>query len=163
MLNIREELSEALRAALAGQADDLLEQARWEMPKDAGLGDLACPIAFQLAARKRMPPPAAAKDLAAALTEKIAGSPLREAIDRVEAVHGFVNVHLSQLALARVLEHILREGERYGRSAAGAAQKVLIELVSANPTGPLSVAHGRQAATGDALGNVLAAAGYTVT
>ncbi len=163
MLNIRDQLSTLLRTVVADQADDLLDAAKWEMPKDATFGDLSCPIAFKLASRQRLAPPLVAKELARRLGELAVASPLSAWVERIDSVHGFVNVHLSQSALSSVLQQVFIEGGAYGTSRAGAGQRILIEFVSANPTGPLSVAHGRQAAVGDALGNVLRAQGYDVT
>src|SRR5581483_11888032 len=84
-------------------------------------------------------------------------------VKRVEiAGPGFINFHLSDEALHATVRAILAEGRDYGRSQRGAGERVIVEFVSANPTGPLHVGHGRQAALGDALSALLETQGYAV-
>lgn len=151
--------AEALRGldAAAGQA------AKWEIPKDAALGDLSSTVAFKLAASQRRAPAAVAEDLATTLRAHVKGSSIGSWIDRIEATRGFVNVFLSAPALAHVVRQVRRLGPRYGTSRAESSSRVLVEFVSANPTGPLSVAHGRQAVVGDALVRLLRSQGASVT
>ncbi|MBI3333723.1 MAG: arginine--tRNA ligase [Candidatus Omnitrophica bacterium] len=135
-----------------------------EIPKIRAHGDLATSAALQLASRLHRPPLEIAESLADRLRELLKASPLRESIERVEVKPpGFVNLFLSRAFLIGVLREVLRSGPRYGRSLLGSGKKAHLEFVSANPTGPLSVAHGRQAAVGDALANLLDFAGYRVT
>lgn len=119
-------------------------------------GDFACNIALSLAKTVRMKPRELAERIVAAL-------PAARPIARVEvAGPGFINFFLRSDALTQVVPVILAQGEAYGRGNAGHGRKVMVEFVSANPTGPLHVGHGRQAALGDALSALLEAQGYTV-
>jgi len=133
------------------------------LPRNVSHGDLVCSIAMQLASRRHKPPLQLAEALASALREKLKGSALEEAVDRLEVKPpGFINFFLSDRFLHSVLQEVLGRGADYGRVEVGQGRKAIVEFVSANPTGPLSVAHGRQAAVGDALANLLAFAGYQV-
>jgi arginyl-tRNA synthetase len=136
---------------------------RWEVPKEPSFGDLSSPAAFKLAADQRQPPPQVAQRLVAALQEMLQRTEAARWVDRIEATGGFVNVWLSPPALAETLLQIRRGRHRYGRSRLGRGRSIVIEFVSANPTGPLSVAHGRQAAVGDALARLLRSQGWRVT
>ena len=127
-----------------------------ERTRDAKNGDFATNVALTLAKAAQMPPCKIAEQIVAALPP----SPL---VERVEiAGPGFINFFLAPAAWQALVGEILRAGDAYGRSDAGRAQKVLIEFVSANPTGPLHVGHGRGAAYGSTLANVMGAAGYAV-
>lgn len=132
-----------------------------EIPRDKAHGDLASNIAMRLAPRLRRSPAEIA-----ALLIPLFGPLLEETklISRVEADprQGFLNFTLSPRALRWTLKQILTAVGSWGESKAGEGEKVLLEFVSANPTGPLTVAHGRQAAVGDALGNLLKKAGFEV-
>jgi len=128
-----------------------------EPPRDPAHGDLATNAAMVLARPARMNP----RELAALIAPKL------EAVAAVTAVEvagpGFINLRLSPDAWRDELTTILREGENYGRSDAGANERVNVEYVSANPTGPLHMGHCRGAVVGDALARVLEAAGFRVT
>ncbi len=127
-----------------------------ERTRDAKHGDFATNVALRLAKSARRSP----RELAQAIIAALPPSPL---LARAEvAGAGFINFFLTQDAYARELASIHELGERYGRSALGRGERVLIEFVSANPTGPLHVGHGRQAAYGATLANVLSAVGYDV-
>jgi arginyl-tRNA synthetase len=127
-----------------------------EHTRDPSHGDFASNLALRLAKTARSNPRALAQALIAAL-------PPSEAIAKVEvAGAGFINFFLAPGAYHRELERILRAPETYGRSNLGAGRKLLLEFVSANPTGPLHVGHGRHAAYGATLGNLLAAVGFEV-
>ena len=161
---LTETLTELLRQAVGRpDADADGDSLRWEVPKEPAFGDLSCPIAFRLAARRRQAPPHIAEQLVRALQAALPGSAGRGWVDRLEARSGFVNVFLSRAALAEVISQIRRQRGRYGTSRLGRGKTVLIEFVSANPTGPLSVAHGRQAAVGDAIARILESQGYAVS
>ena len=128
-----------------------------EPPRDPAHGDLATNAAMVLAKQARMSP----RDLASLIAPKLEAVP---AVTSVEiAGPGFINLRLSPNAWRDELRTILREGETYGRSEAGANERVNVEYVSANPTGPLHMGHCRGAVVGDALARVLEAAGFRVT
>jgi arginyl-tRNA synthetase len=166
MASIEDRLSQALRAALR-QGDLPVRQAGegslWEIPKDPTFGDLSNSIAFKIAAQRQQPPQRIAEGLCDALLASCREAGLEGWIERVEARAGFLNVFLSQAVLTQVLRGILRHGRRYGRHRLATPSSINIEFVSANPTGPLSVAHGRQAAVGDVLARLLRSQGYRVT
>jgi len=127
-----------------------------DRPNDPQHGDYACNVALQLArVLKRKP-----RDIAQAIVDALPASPL---LDRAEiAGAGFINLFLSLSFKQQLVPQILAEGAAFGRTTAGRRKKVQIEFVSANPTGPLHVGHGRGAAYGASLGNVLDAAGFEV-
>jgi len=127
-----------------------------EVPKREGQGDFSTNFALVAAGVDRRKP----RDLAGQFVALLTGQPI---FDRVEiAGPGFINLFLSKDLWATVLEPIYQQDERFGRCDLGAGQRVLVEFVSANPTGPLSVGHGRNAVLGDAIARVLAASGYEV-
>lgn len=140
---------------LSGPVDPqmiVLDRAR-----DSAHGDFASNIAMRLAKTAGKPPRVIAEAIIAAL-------PASPIVERVEvAGAGFINFFLAKDLYARELVRIHEAGEAYGRHRPEHPRKVLLEFVSANPTGPMHVGHGRQAAFGDALGNLLAAAGDVVT
>jgi len=166
---IEDQLSQALRAALRSSAafsdTESLPEAtlRWEMPRDPTFGDLSNAVSFKVAARRKQPPQRIAEELSTAFLASCQRDGLSPWIDRVEAKGSFLNVFLSQAALTRILRDILRQRERYGTRRLAQTPSVNIEFVSANPTGPLSVAHGRQAAVGDVLARLLRSQGSQVT
>ncbi len=133
------ELQALLPQALEHEDPEAVQSARWEVPKDASLGDLSCAVAFKLASKRRQPPHQVADVLARELQQRVDASPLKGRIDRFEAVRGFVNAFLSQEALTEVVTEILQDGETYGTTRLGEGRKVLIEFVCANPTGPFWV------------------------
>jgi len=127
-----------------------------ERARDPAHGDLACNVAMLLARAARRKP----RELAEAIVGALPDSAL---IQRAEvAGPGFINVFLSPTAYHGVIGQILDEAEGFGRSDVGAGQRVQVEFVSANPTGPLHVGHGRGAAYGATLANLLAATGFQV-
>ena len=154
-----------LRAHVAGLLEAALAQIApgppgvaivVERPKQALHGDYACSSALQLAKTMKRSP----REIAAALIAALPSSPY---IAKAEiAGAGFINVFLKPEVKRAVLPHILALGAEYGRSHAGQRKKVQVEFVSANPTGPLHVGHGRGAAFGASLANVLAATGFDV-
>ena len=128
-----------------------------ERTRDSKNGDFATNVALTLAKAAQMPPRKIAEQIVASLPP----SPL---VERVEiAGPGFINFFLAPGAWQALAGEILRAGAAYGRGDAGRGRKVLIEFVSANPTGPLHVGHGRGAAYGSTLASVMDAAGYSVT
>src|SRR5690242_13722367 len=150
---------DTIRAALVsaarslGAPDDL--DPVLERPKDPSHGDWATNLAMTLARPLRRKPADIARDLVAQLDLAAAG------IERVEiAGPGFINFHVAAGTTAGALGDILARGPTYGSSNAGASCPVNVEFVSANPTGPLHVGHGRQAALGDAIASLLEFTGW---
>jgi len=129
-----------------------------ERPRDTGHGDLATNLALLVGKTRKANPRKVAEEVVAALALP-AGLVSRTEI----AGPGFINFWLAQDALASQLQAIVRAGKGYGRSAAAVRQRVNVEFVSANPTGPLHVGHGRGAALGDAIASLLTWAGHEVT
>ena len=127
-----------------------------ERPGDSEHGDYATNVALRLAGAKRQPP----LDIAA----QIAGAALeRGLVERAEtAPPGFVNLHVSDAWLAGALGEILAADGAYGSGSADSPQRIQVEMVSANPTGPITVAHGRNAAYGDSVARLLTFAGHDV-
>lgn len=136
----------------------LLQHAPIERTRDSSHGDYACSVAMALAKPARMAPRKLAELIVAAL-------PADARILKVEiAGPGFINFFLQPAAQFAVIDQVLKEAEHYGQlPVAATADNILLEFVSANPTGPMHVGHGRGAAYGDALANVLAARGHKVT
>ena len=154
---------EAIRAALAAAAARLgasvsASEVELERPRDPAHGDVATNLALTLAKSLKQKPRAVAERLVAALE-------LPQGVVRQIAVAGpgFINFFLAEAQLASVVAAVLAADERYGRSGGGAAKPVNVEFVSANPTGPLHVGHGRQAALGDAIAALLEWTGWRVT
>ncbi|MDD2929011.1 MAG: arginine--tRNA ligase [Sideroxydans sp.] len=158
VLNFRSHLSELFAQALREVSPESADTAILiERPKQAAHGDYACNLAMQMAKPLRKSP----RDIANAL---IAALPKTDFIDKVEiAGAGFINVFLAANAKQAVVNSVLTAGAGYGHVHVGQGRKVGVEFVSANPTGPLHVGHGRGAAVGDCLCNVLHAAGWNVT
>jgi len=126
-------------------------------PRTKGFGDLSTNVAMKLARSQRKNP----GDIALALSKKLSDC---EVLEKCEvAAPGFVNFFIKKSCWAKLLKEILDKGEDYGRLSLGAGEKVQVEFVSANPTGPLHIGHGRGAAVGDAISKILEAAGYDVT
>ena len=155
--DFRIHLGELFRSALATVAPGVpIAEITLERPKQAQHGDYACNIALQLAKTLKRKP----RDIAA---EVIAALPVSPYLAKTEiAGAGFINCFLKAEAHQTIVSRILQGGQAFGRSVTGAAQKVVVEFVSANPTGPLHVGHGRQAALGDAISALLETQGYTV-
>jgi len=158
VLNFKSHLAELFALALREVAPELIQtEILIERPKMATHGDYACNLAMQLAKPMRKPP----RDIANAL---IAALPKSDVIEKLEiAGAGFINVFVASSAKQQVVHGVLQAGAGYGHVHLGEGRKVQVEFVSANPTGPLHVGHGRGAAVGDCLCNVLHAAGWNVT
>ncbi|PKO54312.1 MAG: arginine--tRNA ligase [Betaproteobacteria bacterium HGW-Betaproteobacteria-2] len=138
-------------------ADSLPLDIQLERPKNADHGDFSSNLAMMLAKPLRQNPRAIAESLIKAL-------PASEYISRIEiAGAGFINFHLSPKAQQAVVHEIQQQGERFGHHQTGGGRKLQIEFVSANPTGPLHVGHGRGAAVGDCLARLMKANGWDVT
>jgi len=129
-----------------------------EIPRDEGMGDLATTVAMRLAKPLKQSPRKIAEDIAGLIHDL---NP--RFIENVEiAGPGFINFRLRKEFLYERLEQLLGEGHSLIRTDIGSGQKIQVEFVSANPTGPLHIGHGRGAAVGNALCNILQAAGYDV-
>ena len=145
------------QAAASLSADISPESIILERPKSAEHGDFSSNLAMQLAKPLRQNPRAIAEQLIAAL-------PKSEYIAKVEiAGAGFINFFLNAASQQTIIGDILNAGDAFGRNNIGKAEKVQVEFVSANPTGPLHVGHGRGAAVGDCLARLLDANGWDVT
>lgn len=157
-LDPRKHLAELLKIALASVAPEQRDLALlFERPRQADHGDFASNLALQLAKPLKTSP----RDIAQRLVRELPPSPL---VERVEvAGAGFINVYLSQAARTAVVATALTQGGDFGRNAQGGGRNIQVEFVSANPTGPLHVGHGRGAALGASLANLLAFAGWQVT
>lgn len=134
-----------------------------ETPKDPAFGDLSANIAFRIAKQLKANPTEVAQDIAASIKDNLKTSKLSEKIEAVEALNGFINFRLSAKCLREILEEIKNDKDVFGSSKSGKGKRIQIEFVSANPTGPLSVAHARQAAFGDSLANILRFCGFVVS
>jgi len=164
----KEQLLQTIISALKPLFNDLDEKipppVELEIPVDNTHGDLSSNIALKSARLFKKPPHVLADSFISAIEQALKDSPLKTKIARVEVKKpGFINFFFSAEAASGIIETILRQKDGYGQSQIGQDRKVQIEFVSANPTGPLSVAHARQAAVGDALGNILSTIGYQVT
>lgn len=157
-MSAEEAWSRAVRDAVRRLWNRDLEGAVLEPPSDPKFGDASCSAPMRLARELKQPPRKIAEQLAEAL--RAAGLPGVAKVDVAGA--GYVNLTAGPDWHAAEVRRALDEGARYGRSTAGAGRRVLVEHCSANPTGPLHVAHGRQAAVGDSLANVLDFAGFEV-
>jgi arginyl-tRNA synthetase len=160
MIQAKQELQEALAAAIAQVGPGAGIAAAFESPKQAALGDLACTAAMQLARPLKRNPREVAGALIDALMRDERAQRWVESADI--AGPGFINLRLKAAAKQAVVREILAAGEAFGRAGARGA-KVMVEFVSANPTGPLHTGHTRQAALGDAICNLLETQGWQVT
>ncbi len=132
-----------------------------ETPKHDGQGDFSTNFAMVSARHQKMAPRQIAQAVVDAMSPADGDNGLP--IEKIEiAGPGFINFFLSDAAWHPIVDQVLEADERYGQSDAGQGQRVQVEFVSANPTGPLHVGHGRGAAVGDSVGNILAFAGYDV-
>ena len=154
--HIRTQITNSFITALRSVAPDHQVTPVLERPKQAAHGDAACNIAMQLAKPLGKNP----RELAQLVIDAM---PENELIAALEiAGPGFINIRLTNAAKQSVVQTVIEQGEAFGLSNAHQGGHVMLEFVSANPTGPLHVGHARQAALGDILGSVLASQGYTV-
>lgn len=132
-----------------------------ERPKSPEHGDVACTVAMQLARQLKKNPRAIATDLVAAIEKIEDSAALLKSIEI--AGPGFINMRFQDSARQNIVRQVLTEEKNYGYSKAHNGESVLLEFVSANPTGPLHLGHARQGALGDVLGHLLATQGWKVT
>jgi arginyl-tRNA synthetase len=149
-------LSAQIAGAAAAAADGATLDVGLERPAEADHGDYATTVALRLAKQAKRPP----REIAAAIAERIASDEL-ESVDI--AGPGFLNLRMSPAWYRAALARILADGDRYGAGAPTAPQRMLVEFVSANPTGDLTLGSGRNAAYGDSVARLLQFAGHTVT
>jgi arginyl-tRNA synthetase len=160
MIQAKQELLQALQAVLAQMAPGAAPPAAFESPKHAAHGDLAVTAAMALARTLKKNP----RELAQQLVEQLGRqSAVQRWVDALEiAGPGFVNLRLAAAAKQAVVAEVLNAGDAFGRRSRH-DRRVLVEFVSANPTGPLHVGHARQAALGDSICNLFDAQGWQVT
>ena len=156
----QQQLISLLQAAVARVLPDAQATVLLERPKIAAHGDVATNIAMQLAKPARRNPRELAQSIVDALMAETAARALVESAEI--AGPGFINFRITTAARQAVIQAVAAQGEAYGRAAPN-GEKVLVEFVSANPTGPLHVGHARQAALGDAICRLYEATGWDVT
>ena len=160
MLLVKQELLAALAGTLDTFSPGAGARAAFESPKVAAHGDYASTAAMQLAKPLARKPRELAEEISTAL---MATPPFAQWVEAIEiAGPGFLNIRLKTAAKQQVVKEVLAAGTAFGRQTAAAPERVLVEFVSANPTGPLHVGHGRQAALGDAICNLLETQGDDV-
>lgn len=160
MLSIKKDLLAALAAGLEELSPGAGDKAAFESPKVAAHGDFACTAAMQLAKPLKLNPRQVAESLRASLLKQPA---FERWVDAIEiAGPGFINIRLKPAAKQETVREVLAAGVHFGVQPANPARKMIVEFVSANPTGPLHVGHGRQAALGDAICNLFATQGAQV-
>ncbi len=168
MLKIEKELvnliSLSVKKVFPSVADKDLLNIYLEIPKEEKFGDFSINFAMRLARTLKVPPLEIAKRLTEEISSSYKNSILKTAIKDIKiAPPGFINFYLSNSAVVNALQEILVLKDKFSQNDFGKKKKVHIEFVSANPTGPLTVAHGRQAAIGDSLARILESCGYKVT
>lgn len=149
-------VQEAVRGALDRLGLSPPEEIPVDRPSRADYGDLSTRVCFLLGKEARRPPQTLAQELAQTLSP-------HPAFREVQAVQGFLNFFLRPETLHGVLREILAQGLAYGKGREGQGRRLQVEFVSSNPTGPLTIGHGRQAALGDVLANLFSELGFKVT
>ncbi len=158
---IRSQIQQILTKAVIVPDGTAIPSIVLDVPADKQFGEFSCNIAMQLSRTLKKNPLLIAGEIQKRLTESLETDPLRIFIERIEGkAPGFINFYLSPQGFHAVLGYVFDVQERYGQSEYGARIPFCLEFVSANPTGPLTVAHGRQAAVGDTLVNILKAVGF---
>jgi arginyl-tRNA synthetase len=159
-MDAKTQLTALFREALRDIAPEAADtEIHFERPRDPAHGDLATNVAMQLARTLKRNPRQIAEALLASLRPKMA-----DAVDSLEvAGAGFINIRLKQASKTQIVRQVLQAAAAFGRTRAAQPEKIQVEFVSANPTGPLHVGHGRQAALGDALAALLESQGHAVT
>jgi arginyl-tRNA synthetase len=160
---MKEQLRQAIQTALQQcyeqgtlSSGEVPGEIQLEIPKNPEHGDFASNLAMTMAKAERKAP----RQVAEALVAALQGNPL---CDKIEiAGPGFINFRLAARCWYGVLDQVTREGVEYGRSQIGVGTKIQVEFVSANPTGPMHIGHGRGAVVGDAVASILQAAGFEV-
>jgi len=160
MIQAKQDLLAALGAAIAEVAPEAALAPAFESPKQAAHGDFACTAAMPLAKSLKKNP----REVAGALVEALQRQPaVQRWVDALEiAGPGFINLRLKAAAKQAVVAEVIAAGDAFGRQPVR-AERVLVEFVSANPTGPLHLGHARQAALGDAICNLFETQGWNVS
>jgi arginyl-tRNA synthetase len=159
MLSVKIELLESLAQALEKLLPGAGAKAAFESPKVAAHGDLATTAAMQLAKPLKLNPRQLAENLR---TELLAAAPFQRWVAAIDiAGPGFINIKLKPEAKQQIVREVLAQATAFGKQA-DTGHRMLVEFVSANPTGPLHVGHGRQAALGDAICNLFQTQGWEV-
>src|SRR5210317_918963 len=155
---LRQQIGRALQACFDNKTlhSGEIPEIQVEVPGNPEHGDFATNLAMIIARTEKKAP----RQIAEALVATLGASPLLDKVDI--AGPGFINFTLAPVCWYEVLDDITAKGPEYGISGAGQGQKVQVEFVSANPTGPLHIGHGRGAAVGDAVASILQAAGFDV-
>jgi len=164
--NIQDQIIGLVKEALkeTGQASSLTEELYLDIPGASRFGDFSTNVALRLSKALNKPPREIAVDLIGRINKQAEKSPLKDYIKEIKVEGaGFINFYLEPKYLYQELEVILKKEKEALRLDLGKNEPVLIEFVSANPTGALSVAHARQAAVGDALANILSFLGFKVS
>jgi arginyl-tRNA synthetase len=153
---VKKEIVRTIEDSLKTLGIETIPAIEIEVPPRESLGDLATPIAMSLSGILKKPPREIANELIRSIKEKLS-------FDKIDiAGPGFINFTFSKDYLYSEIKNLLRDKEKFLREDIGKGRRIQIEFVSANPTGPLHLGHGRGAATGEALSNLLKAAGYKV-
>ncbi|MGE5307844.1 MAG: arginine--tRNA ligase [Deltaproteobacteria bacterium] len=161
MQDIQPQLRQLILKSLEALGLERMEE--FEFSLASGFGDISCNVAFKLAGRAKQPPKVLAQKISEQGVKLLAGGPLAAFVKDIKAEGaGFVNFYLSTMYYTLMLKGLVTEKEDFLRQDIGKGLPVLIEYVSANPTGSLSVAHARQAAVGDALAGIMSFIGYKV-
>lgn len=153
---MKKDLVKIIEASLKKLGVDTMPPIEFEVPPQESMGDLATPVAMTLSKILKKPPRKIAEEIAAYVKDE----PVMEKIDI--AGPGFINFTFSRTYLYSEIKQLLKYSSSFLRQDIGKGKKVQIEFISANPTGPLHMGHGRGGATGDALANLLSAAGFRV-
>ncbi|MBP7216211.1 MAG: arginine--tRNA ligase [Candidatus Omnitrophica bacterium] len=166
---MKNDIQQSLRTLIADALRDLAwasyagDDLYLDLPTDPRFGDLSSNVALRLSKALRKPPREIASSIVENITKQLKQHALKDSISEVKVEGaGFINFYFSNLYLLTQLKQLLAEGSNFFRSSLGENERVLIEFVSANPTGALSVAHARQAAVGDILANILSFIGFAV-
>lgn len=159
LAQLQQRIIKLFESALAQVLPDHQAVIRLERPNQAAHGDVSCNVAMQLAKKAGMKP----RDLAQQIVEKLQASPeAQEIVKEIQvAGPGFINLYLQPAAVHETVRVIQDQGEKYGQTQ-DSDERIIVEFVSANPTGPLHVGHARQAALGDCICNLFAATGSQV-
>ncbi len=157
-------LSDSLHKTLDGSFPPVELEPFFEVPREEKFGDLTTSIVLKLSKEKKQPPRPLAEALAKHLENGLEQFSLRDRISKITVEGpGFINFYFSNQEIVSVILKVKDEGADFGRPRLSSKKKILLEFVSANPTGPLTVAHGRQAALGDSLARILKCCGHSVT
>jgi len=159
-VQIKQELSKLLAQALKISAEEI----SFELPREEKFGDISTTVILRLAKERKTNPRALAEETLKALLPLVKDSGLKERIEKISVEGpGYINFYYSARQTAEVISKIKEHGNNFGKPEGILPKKIILEFVSANPTGPLTVAHGRQAALGDSLARILKFCGHQVT